>query len=84
MNNKPGEADSLNEAIKASNFANGEKSPLEEKARTKGQRCDLAWEGSWFGKINSLCLKCAKDCKQSAKVKIVICPQFLIQEKAKR
>ena len=39
-------------------------------------RADLDWTRKWFKETHPLCLKCARECKQSAKTKIIICPQF--------
>jgi hypothetical protein len=75
-----GDTPTLTQVEIASNFAFPEKSPLEEKPRMKDQRPDLTWERGFFSKLNPLCLKCAKDCKQSSQVKIIVCPQFSIQE----
>jgi hypothetical protein len=35
------------------------------------------WEKAWFKVKNKLCLDCVKKCKQSARVTIVTCPNFL-------
>jgi hypothetical protein len=65
----------------ALNLTSLEKSPLKEKARMKGQRPGLTWERGFFSKLNPLCLRCSKECKQSAQVKIILCPQASILEK---
>jgi hypothetical protein len=35
-----------------------------------------AWEKEWFRIKNPLCLDCAKKCKQSARVEIIVCPKY--------
>ena len=39
------------------------------------------WEKNWWKKLHKLCLKCSKECKQSAQVKIIACPQFTAEKK---
>ena len=50
-----------------------EKSPLEEKPRTEGHGLDSTWEKEFWKKLHKLCLKCTRECKQSARVKIIAC-----------
>jgi len=42
------------------------------------------WTAWWWRSLHSRCLGCQRNCKQSAKVKIVYCPQFLEIESASR
>lgn len=39
-------------------------------------RSGRGWEKWWFRKGHRLCEKCALACKQSAKVKVIRCPQY--------
>lgn len=34
------------------------------------------WEKWWWKELNPTCLKCQRECKQSAKAEVVYCPQF--------
>ena len=34
------------------------------------------WEKWWWRTINKLCRGCTRECKQSNKVKVVVCPQY--------
>jgi hypothetical protein len=39
------------------------------------------WEKWWWYRYNTVCLRCAKSCKQSDKVTLCACPQFDKKEK---
>jgi len=39
-------------------------------------RQEKKFEKKFWGKLNEICIKCSKTCKQSAKVKILECPSF--------
>jgi hypothetical protein len=78
---RPGDTPTQGSPEIALNLTSGEKSSLDKKPRMKDQRLDLTWEKGFFRKLNPLCLKCSKECKQSAQVKIILCPQASILEK---
>jgi hypothetical protein len=35
-----------------------------------------SFERNWWSKLNSKCIKCSKECKQSSKIDLLKCPDF--------
>jgi hypothetical protein len=48
----------------------------EPVAPESGDKIEEAFEKTFWGKLNSFCLGCEKDCKQSSKVQVVQCAQY--------
>ena len=46
-----------------------------KKRASRGPNCRGA-EKAWFKKLNEKCRRCVRPCKQSAKAKIIRCPQY--------
>lgn len=68
------EALTINKLSEANCTKNGQP---EELADFDDFSTNKGWE-TWLWKTkHPLCLKCQKECKQSDKVKIIICPQYL-------
>jgi len=49
---------------------------LEHSLYLKKDETSRDWERWWWNKTNKLCLQCALPCKQSSRVKIILCPQY--------
>ncbi len=51
-----------------------------ESASTFSQKAEDNGERLWWEKLNPKCLKCQRNCKQSAKAEILCCPQYQVME----
>ncbi len=62
------------EILLIENEAEEESTDFETPERGQNSR---GWEKWWWKKPHKLCNRCSRDCKQSARAKIIRCPQYL-------
>lgn len=46
------------------------------RGEAKSWKTVWEWNNWWWAEKNSACLRCRKECKQSDKVKVIVCPAF--------